>query len=479
MTDTLTGEKRTLLGGGAEEDRVAAAHLLTGAAFLTLGGALALLSLIALRFPDLLPLSYGRLEAMANLTLLVGFGVISLVGGIYYVLPRLTGARLWSSDLARLGLASLAALVLAGLLALLLGLGSGRQPLGLPWWLDLALTFILVLPLAITVGTVANRAEEHTYVTLWFVLGGAVWLPLIQLVNFAGDLPFLSSVAVAYTDVFVSAGFVTLFLFTVGTGLLYYTTVKELDVPLASRQLAIVGFWSLGFAAVWWGAAQLIFGPGPGWVAGVAAALGLAFPVGALANAANITLTLEGSWSRLEGRPGVLAGLMGLYLGVAIAVLASLGAFRSVAAVVSLTSFWEAVEYVSLNGVGPLLVAGTALSALPRLVGRELYPPRRARTFTRLTIIGSVAVLFFLAAAGVLSGYSWIGGSNSGAYIDAGEGWGAGVGASVEALLLLAVISGFVLFAGQLAYASTILGTFTRGPAIPQEVLVSEEAEDE
>ncbi|HIE22074.1 MAG TPA: hypothetical protein EYP73_05690, partial [Acidimicrobiia bacterium] len=147
MTDTKTGENRALLGGGAEEDRIAAAHLLVGAAFLVLGGALAVLSLFSLRFADLTPITYGRLEPMANLTLMMGFGVISLAGGIYYVLPRLTGARLWRTDLAKLGLAALSALVLAGLLALGFGLGTGRQPLGLPWWLDLPLTFALALPL--------------------------------------------------------------------------------------------------------------------------------------------------------------------------------------------------------------------------------------------------------------------------------------------------------------------------------------------
>src|SRR5690606_24192772 len=97
----------------------------------------------------------------------------------------------------------------------------------------------------------------------------------------------------AYNDLFTSAGLVTMVVITLGSGLFYYAVVRELDIALASRQLAQVGFWSLGLASVWWGIAQLIFGPGPNWVAGVAAALGLAFPIGALANAANISLTLE------------------------------------------------------------------------------------------------------------------------------------------------------------------------------------------
>lgn len=458
---------------------MAATHFVVGAGFLILGSVLSLLALASLRFAGLFPITYGRLEPMANLTLMIGFGVISLMGGVYYVLPRLTGARLWSTDLARLGLLGTSALVIAGLAAIALGFGTGRQPFGLPWWLHLPMIFVLALPGMITIGTLAHRQEKRSYVTLWFVLAGTTWLPLLYLVFFAGELPALGAVQVAYTDLFFSAGFVTMVLFTLGTGLFYYTAVKELNVPLASRQLALVGLWSLGFASVWWGVAQLTFGPGPTWVSGVAAALGLAFPIGALANAANISATLEGSWSELKDRPGVTSGVVGLYLAVGVGALAALAGFRSVASVTALTSYWEAIDYLAIAGVGVLLVAGVSFSAMPRLVGRELHSIQRAKSFVRLTVAGSVGVLLTLAAAGLISGYSWIGGSNSAAYVDAGEGWAAGVGGSVDTLLLVAVAFGVVTLAGHLAYASTIFSTLTRGKPTIQEVLVTKGAADE
>ena len=314
--------------------------------------------------------------------------------------------------------------------------------------------------------------------TLWFVLGGVIWLPLLYLAFSSGDLPYLSSTAVAYTDVFFSAGFVTMFLFTVGTGLFYYTMVRELDVSLASRQLALVGFWSLGFAAVWWGTAQLMFGPGPSYLSGVGAALGLAFPIGALANAANASLTLEGAWDKVRDRPDLRAGVLGLYLGVGVAVMAALAGFRSIASVAALTGFWQAIEYAAISGVGTLLIASVSFSAVPRLFGRELYT-RRTKTFLTLTLTGSVGVLVFMAASGLVSGYSWIGGSNSGAYVDVGEGWGAGLGGSVETMMLIAVGFAIVTFFGQLAYAATIIGTVTQGKAATQEVLVAKATVDE
>lgn len=476
MADTQTADIRALLGGGSTEDRLAATHFMVGAAFLLLGGALQVLSLFSLRFADLFPISYGRLEPAANLTMMIGFAAISLTGAIYYVLPRLTGARLEAGPLAGLGLLGMAGMTGLGLLAIFLGFGDGTQPFGLPWWLDIPLALVLFVPLLVTIGTVRNRVEERTFVSLWFVLGGVTWLPLLYVAHLASELPGASAVTVAYAETFLSSGFVTMFLVTVGSGIVYYTVVKELDTPLASRQLALVGFWSLGFAGVWWGASQLLFGPGPDWVAGVAAALGLAWPIGALANAANVSLTLEGSWTGLGERPGVLSGVLGLYLAFGVAVMAALAGFRSVGSVTSLTAFWEAIEYVSLAGVGTLLVSSATFGALPRVVGRGLESVAKARRFHRLTVAGSVGVLLSLGAAGMMAGYSWIAGSNSAAYIDAGEDWGAGLGNSYDTLLLVALLFAVVLLAGLAGYASIVFGTVTRGKAIPQEVLVAREA---
>lgn len=478
MADTRTADIRALLGGGTSEDRLAAFHFVIGAAYLLIGGALQLLALISVRFADLFPVPYGRIEPAANLTLMIGFATISLTGGIYYVLPRLTGARLRRSPLAGLGLLGLAGLPALGLLAIFLGFGDGSQPFGLPWWLDVPLAMVLFIPALVTLDTIRHRTEPRTFVTLWFVIGGVIWLPLLYLAHLVDEIPLASSVTVAYADTFFSAGFVTMFLFTVGSGLVYYTVVKELDIPLASRQLALVGFWSLGFAGTWWGVSQLMFGPGPDWVTGVAAALGLAFPIGALANAANVSVTLEGSWSGLGERPGVLSGVIGLYLALGVAVVAALAGFPSIGSVVGLTAFWKAVEYAALTGVGTLLVASVAFGAIPRLIGRQLETAQKARRFNRLTVTGAVGMLISLGAAGIASGYSWIAGSNSGAYVDAGEGWGAGLGNTWDTLVLVAIVFGGVLLLGLGGYASIVLGTVTRGKAIPQEVLVDVGGDD-
>jgi len=464
--DTQTADNRALREERRQESRTAAQHFMVGAGFLVLAGELQLLALLSLRFDDLFPISYGRLAPMADFTMMIGFVAVSLIGGAYYALPRLTGARLWGRDLAASSLVGLTAAVFVGLFSIAFGAGGGRQPFGLPWWLDAALVFLLAAPALVAVGTVANRVEKRSYVTLWFVIGGLLWLPLLYLTYLSGALPYFHSIAVEYHNVFFSAGFTTMFVFTVGTGLLYYTMVKELDVPLASRQLALIGFWSLGLASVWWGDAQLLFGPSPEWVSGVGAALGLAFPVGALVNAVNISLSLEGAWDEVRERPAVRAGVVGAYLGVGVAVMAALAGFRSIASVTSLTAFWEAVEYAALAGVGALLVASVAFAAMPRLINRRL-PVNRAKAFITLTLTGAVGVLISMSAAGVVSGYSWVGGSNAVAYVDAGDGWAAGLGSGVDNLMLIAALFAALTFVGQVVYATAVIGPAFFGEAAP------------
>jgi membrane protease YdiL (CAAX protease family) len=139
--------------------------------------------------------------------------------------------------------------------------------------------------------------------------------------------------------------------------------------------------------------------------------------------------------------------------------------------VTALTAYWEAIEYGALFGVGVLLVAGITFEAMPRVSGRDLSSFDRPRSFNRWTIIGAGGVMLSLVAAGLVSGFSWVAGSNSAAYVDAGEGWAMGAGAS-DVLLLIAFGFGVIAFLGQLAYAATVIGTVTIGRAVPQEILV-------
>jgi hypothetical protein len=93
-------------------------------------------------------------------------------------------------------------------------------------------------------------------------------------------------------------------------------------------------------------------------------------------------------------------------------------------------------------------------------------------------VIGVGGVLVSLTAAGLITGYSWLGGSNSALYIDVGDGWAVGSGAT-DALTLIAVGFALITFLGQLAYVSVVAGTVFSGRAVTQDLLVEVSATDE
>jgi cytochrome c oxidase cbb3-type subunit I len=454
---------------GSRADRAAVVHLLVSTAFLVAGGLAWLLMLVAGRFPDTVggPLSYGRLRPIAFLLVVVGWLTVALVGGIYYVLPRLTGSRLWREDVAHAGAAVIALVTLVGAGAIAFGFGDGSEPFGLPIWLDLPLVAAVALPAVVAIRTVATRVERHAFVSLWYVLGGVVWLPVFV---FLAALPGLSPFGTALQGAVATWGLANAWVVGVGTGLGYYALVKSTGRPLASRRLAAAGFWSLMFAAGWAGPLQLVSGPGPDWLDGVALLLTLALPVAALATVTNFSLTIDDFWPEAGERPVVAAALGGAVLSLVAGLLVAAGGFRSAATTLGFTAFWDGVLTITLLGAGGLLVAAWAYQALPPMTGRELLEAP-ARSAVRLTTWGVVGTGALLVLAGFAQGFAWSGGSFTGLFVDAGEGWAASAG--LPGLLSgLAIFTGLVTFAGQFMFALAVVRTITSGRATSQEVIV-------
>ena len=479
--ETITTAERQAVdeqpaGGSAptEPGRAATAHLLVSAAFLAGGSLLWLGSLAAVAFPRLLLIPHGQLRAMAAIALWLGWLVPGLAGGVYYLLPRLTGAPLPRQRLALIALPALVGLVLVGMVVVGLGWGDGREPLGLPLWLDLPVLALLLVPAIVTLSALSGRREESLFPSLWFAFGATVWLPGLYL---AASFPGLNPLAATLADLTFGSGFLHVWGLGLATGLAYYAVVKASDQPLANRQLARVGFWSLLFGAVWSGPAQLVAGPQPEWLQAVAAVLGLALPVAALANATNFAQTIGPRWGALREEPVLAAAMWGGLLGVVATVATALAGFRSAAVLVSLTAFSEGVVYLLMLGAIPLLFASFAWHALPNLVGRAVDRKKAAVVSRRLVLYPSLTALL-LMLAGIAAGYSFAGGAFTGSYVAAGEGWGQAMGLA-DLLFGLALITGIGAFFGQAGLALSLYRALTSGRATLQEVLVTRVVEDE
>lgn len=458
---------------GLRADRAASLHLLGSTLFLGLAGILVFLSFVAMRFPSALsgPLTFGRLRPMALTAALIGWLVLALAGGAYYVLPRLTGAPLWGEQVAVAGFWATSALTLVGMTAVGLGLGDGLEPLSLPWYLDIALFAVLAIPGLVTVQTVRRRREPNAYVTLWFVMAGTVLLPLLYLL---GNLPNLSALGRTVQESVFVAGFSVLWVVGLGAGLAFFVTAKATDQPLASRRLAKVGFWSLMFTGFWWGLLQLVHGPTADWVDAVAVVMTLAFPLAAIAITFDLAKTVDTAWPRVGELPAVAATLAGSALWVALALATTVAGFRTAAAVVGLTLFWEGIGYGLVFGVGGLFVAAVLYRAVPAVTGRRLYSPELARRHLRWTIAGVGGTVALLGLAGLAAGYGWTGGSYVGGFADVGAGWAQTAGVP-RVLSGFAVLTAGIALIGQLSLVINVYRTVTSSHPAPAEVLVVKE----
>ncbi|MBT8207100.1 MAG: cbb3-type cytochrome c oxidase subunit I [Acidimicrobiia bacterium] len=448
---------------------MATAHLLASSAFLALGGILTVLAMASVSFLSLSgPLSYGRLRPMAMLVVMLGWLVPAFAGTAYYLLPRLTGAPLFQPRLAALGLLGTSGLTILGVLWLALGLGDGTEPFGLPWYLDVLILGVVSIPAIVTFGTIRNRNEEGVFASLWFVMAAVIWLPGLALVS---ALPNLAAIGRQLQEVVFSSGFQTLWVTAMGFGVAYYVAVKQTDNPLANRQIAKAGFWSLAFAGAFLGPVQVAFGPTPDWLDSISAVLSLALPVSAVATAAAVATTIDDDWSDASDRPALLAVGHGLALAIVASVLSVFGAFSSAAALVGFTAFWDGIQFLVLFGVGGTFLSAFAYQAIPPMTGRQIDDIANAGRQIRLVTWGSLTTGLLLVIAGMLTGFAWTGGSYTASYTDAGEGWAQAM-ALPNVFIGVAVLGALVTFVGQLMFVRNVASSITSGTATAQEVLV-------
>lgn len=472
MTETTTAARIVDLVAPAESDSAARRHLIASLLFLVVSGLVLLVVYVKLPYPSFLGGSagtgYGRLRPIAISTGVFGWLTLAHIGAAYYLVPRLTGGRLWNERLANLGLWLTVAVVGASIGALAAGSTEGRAWAEWPWWLDIAFVAALAVPTLVVTRTLTDRREEGLYVSLWYLVGGLYWVTCLYVV---GNLPNLYGTAAQIQSSFFSSGVTELWLLGVGIGTAYYLVPKITGNPLYNRQLAVIGFWSLALAGAWVGQRSHVFGPAPDWLDTSAAVFSLALVIAALAVVANLAATMQGDWTPVRNSVALRFVAAGTVLYLLTAVVGAIGGYRSVASVTGLTTFGEGTSMLAVFGAATLLASAFIYHALPRLLGRGLFSERLATLHLRLTLIGIGALALLLWLAGLVSGYGWNGGALTGAFAATGEGF-ASVLERVRVLYILTVPAAALLFAGQAVFAYNAYRTFTSGPAGPHEVLV-------
>ena len=133
-------------------------------------------------YPDYLgtslELQFGRLRPMHVNGVIFGAFSTLFMGLCYYIVPRLTGVRIWQEKLGfwlawiwNIGLA-------LGMLSMALGYNQGLEAGELPLFADTIFFVAITFATVQFIVTIAKRTEPQLYVSLWYLVAAFVWTVL-------------------------------------------------------------------------------------------------------------------------------------------------------------------------------------------------------------------------------------------------------------------------------------------------------------
>jgi cytochrome c oxidase cbb3-type subunit I/II len=102
---------------------------------------------------------------------LFGFVSSGLIGGMFWILPRMVNTPIFSPRLAKLTAVLWNGAIISGILLILSGNTQGREYAELPWSIDVLVMIVLLLIHLNIFLTLANRTEKKLYVSTWYYLG--------------------------------------------------------------------------------------------------------------------------------------------------------------------------------------------------------------------------------------------------------------------------------------------------------------------
>jgi cbb3-type cytochrome c oxidase subunit I len=399
----------------SRENSASANFMLTAAIWILLGTLMGLVLALEFVFPDLFSgipwLVFGRLRQAHTNTVMFAFLSGGMMGLWLYIVPRLTGRRLWSERLGNVCVILWNAALLVGVLGLLNAYTQSREYAELVWGVDAAVMVVLILNMINIYKTIAHRVEPKLYVSLWFIAGTVMWMPLLYFMgNVMWNPPTGAMTGINDTIISWFYGHNVLGLwFTTGLlAILYYVVPKETHTPLYSHLLSLIAFWGTVFFYTGVGAHHLLWAPIPPWLKTIAIAesIGMLLPV--VAFMMNIYLSMRGNWGRIFSS----IPLRFMITGWAAYILASYqGTNEALPDVNLLTHFTQYVPghaHLALLLFGGSIVMGGMYHAIPRIYNSQLYSRNLANVHYSLFFVGFVFFFGGFLLSGLVQGSSWL-----------------------------------------------------------------------
>lgn len=358
--------------------------------------------------------TFGRIRPLHTNAVIFAFVGNAIFMGLYYSLPRLCKAPMFSPLLSAIHFWGWQGIILAAAITLPLGFTTSKEYAELEWPIDIAITAIWVVLIINMLGTIIKRRERHMYVAIWFYIATVVTVAVLHIVNsfevpasFLKSYPLYAGVQDALVQWWYGHNAVAFFLTTPYLGLMYYFLPKAADRPVYSYRLSIVHFWSLIFIYIWAGPHHLLYTALPDW----AQSLGTAFSIMLLAPSwggmINGLLTLRGAWDKVR-EDAVLKFMVVAVTAYGMATFEGpMLSLKSVNAIMHYTDWIVSHVHVGALGWNGFLTFGILYWLVPRLWNTTLYSRRLANVHFWIATLGIVFYAVSMYTAGLTQSLLW------------------------------------------------------------------------
>ncbi len=389
--------------------------MLSAALWLLLGVLMGLILALEFVFPDVFRgtawLEFGRLRQAHVNTVLFAWLSGGMMGLWLYIVPRLTGRKLFSEVLGNVCAILWNLALLFGVAGLLLGITQSREYAELIWYVDVAVLLVLVLNALNVLMTIRHRVEPKLYASLWFIIATVVLFPMVYFIgNVMWQPPTgaLTGINDTIFNWFYGHNVLGLWFTTGLLAIIYYIVPRETSTPLYSQFLSLIAFWGTLLFYTGVGAHHLLWAPIPYWLKTIAVAESFAMVIPVVATLFNILLTMRGNWSYVRSSVPLLYVLTGWAAYILVSFQGSNQALRGINELTHFTQYVPGHAHLSLVFFAASTVIAGAYYVVPRVIRCQLFSRRLARAQYAFFVIGFATFFLGFVLAGLVQGANWV-----------------------------------------------------------------------
>lgn len=401
-----------------KQDTAAKTMILSSVLFFGLALTLGLftaLKFIAPTVGEIEYLSMPRMRMLHTNVNLYGWLLQANMGLLFWILPRILHTKLFSEKLGVATAALYNVALLAGAVCIVLGIVQNVEYGELPLPIDILIIICWVMFAINVFGTVATRKVKYLYVSVWYTLGAVIWTTFVYITgNIVTAMPMVTGINQANLSWFFVHNAVGLIFTPMGVAIAYYLIPKQLNTPIYSHKLSMIGFWVISFVYVWTGAHHMIHGPISHWLQTVSIIFSFSLIIPVMAVITNFFGTFANAprATRMDGPiPKLL--MMGTIYYIFTCLQGPFQAIRAVNEITSKTDWVVGHAHMALFGAFSYFAMAGIYYIVPKLTGRELYSKKLGDLHFWLMTLSSIPFFAVLWIAGVIQGFAWLNPENT------------------------------------------------------------------